>query len=121
MNTGLRNKAYAVPAAAPPGPDFTDGPLTEAAAMPAASVQRLVGLAARLSHTLALGRALLQGGRRVDLTGIDDGVGVLCAQALDLGHDDALVVVPALREVLAQLELLAASLKASSPPTGALT
>ena len=53
---------------------------------------------------------MVRGGRHLDMTGIDDGVGILCAQTLDLAPEDASAMVPVLQTVLAQLELLAAAL-----------
>ena len=73
--------------------------------------QRLIELAARLSRTIALARGLIQGGRQLDVTGLDDGVGVLCAQTLALPPEDAGAMVPVLRGVLAQVNLLTAALQ----------
>jgi len=73
--------------------------------------QRLTNLACRLSTTVALARALKQGGRQLDLAGVEDGVGILCAQALDLPPDDARLMLPVLHEVLAQVEMLAETLQ----------
>ena len=72
--------------------------------------QQLVDLAERISRTVALARALILGGRQLDVTGIDDGVGILCAQTLDLPPEDAGTMLPVLRGVLIQVELLAAAL-----------
>ncbi len=50
---------------------------------------QLLGLAERLARTLAVARALVLAGRPLDLTGFDDGIGMLCAQTLDLPTQDA--------------------------------
>ncbi len=76
--------------------------------------QRLTALAAHLSRSIALARGLILGGRLIDVTGIDDRVGVLCAQTLDLSPEDASEMLPALRGVLTQVELLAAALPKSA-------
>ena len=73
--------------------------------------QHLTELATRLSRTIALARGLIQGGRHLDVTGIDDGVGVLCAQTLDLPPEDAGAMVPVLRGVLTQVNLLTTALQ----------
>ena len=78
----------------------------------AARHDRLGELASRLSRTLALARALIQSGRTLDLTGVDDGVGLLCAQTLDLPTEAARALLPALRDVLAQLDQLSLALHA---------
>ena len=67
-------------------------------------------LAERLSRTIGLARGLVRGGRHLDITGIDDGVGILCAQTLDLAPEDASAMVPVLQGVLTQVDLLAAAL-----------
>ena len=77
--------------------------------------RRLSELASRLSRTLGIARALAERGRRLDLTGIEDGVGMLCAQSLDLPAGDARCMVPVLREVLTQVESLAQVLRREAP------
>ncbi len=72
-------------------------------------------LAARVSRTLGVARALAERGRRLDLAGIEDGIGVLCAQTLDLPPPEARCMLPVLREVLAQLDHLSAALQREAP------
>ena len=72
--------------------------------------QRLSVLASRLSRTIGVARALAQNGRTVDLTGLDDGIGLLCAQTLDLGLQDGRELLPLLHDVLAQVNALTADL-----------
>ncbi len=76
---------------------------------------RLIELARRLSRTLTLARALVQGGRTLNLTGIDDGIGMLCAQTLDLCAEEARDMRPTLHEVMAQIDLLTAAIRAAGP------
>jgi hypothetical protein len=92
-----------IDASYPPAPDVG------ADAGPAAQ-RRLTVLAERLSHTLALARALVLGGRTLDLTGVDDGVGMLCAQTLDLPTAQARAMLPVLHGVLGQIDLLMSAL-----------
>ena len=73
--------------------------------------RRLTLLAERLAHTLALARALALGGRTLDLTGVDDGIGMLCAQTLDLPTQQARTLLPLLIGVLGQLDLLSSALR----------
>lgn len=73
--------------------------------------ERLGQLAGRLARTLGLARALAQNGRALDLTGIDDGIGMLCAQTLDLEQPEARQMLPLLREVLGQVNALDAAIR----------
>ena len=72
--------------------------------------QRVRDLTARLLRTIGVARALVQSGRTLNLSGMDDGVGLLCAQALDLPSPAGAAVLPCLREVLAGVEGLTAAL-----------
>ena len=69
---------------------------------------RLLTLAARLTRTVAVARALTAAGRVVDLAGLEDGVGLLCAKTLDLDRPDARQILPALLELTAQIDGLRA-------------
>jgi hypothetical protein len=81
--------------------------LPDVMAPPAAlPVQRVAELGSRLSRTLGVARALAESGRQLDLRGIEDGVGQLCAQTLDLPPQDAHGMVFMLREILAQVDAL---------------
>ncbi len=72
--------------------------------------QRLTVLASRLSRTIGIARALAQNGRTVDLTGLDDGIGMLCAQTLDLPVQEGRALLPLLADVLQQVNTLTAAL-----------
>ena len=78
--------------------------------------------AGSLARTLSLARALVEAGRRIDLTGLDSQVGLLCARALDLDPEDGRSVrshLIALRsEIDALAVLLARSPPADDPPDG---
>ena len=69
---------------------------------------RLLTLAARLTRTVAVARALTAAGRVVDLAGLEDGIGLLCAKTLDLDRPDARQILPALLELTAQIDGLRA-------------
>ena len=78
-----------------------------------AAAQR--GLAEQVRHTIAIARALASAGRPLDLAGLDDAVGVLCAKTLDLPPADGRAARPALAAILAELDLLGATLRAEGP------
>jgi hypothetical protein len=83
--------------------------------------ERLGVLAGRLARTLGLARALAQNGRTLDLSGIDDGIGMLCAQTLDLDQPEARQMLPLLHEVLGQVNALDATLRGGAEPSAAPT
>ena len=88
-------------------------------AEPAGRKEQMVNeLAARVSRTLGVAQALAENGRRLDLTGFEDGVGILCAQTLDLPTPDARGMLPVLCEVLAKLDRLHAALQREAPLRG---
>ncbi|HTN12128.1 MAG TPA: hypothetical protein VL154_14260 [Acetobacteraceae bacterium] len=64
------------------------------------------GLAGQVAGTLRLAGALAQGGRRLDLAGLDQMVGRLCAQALDLPPAQGRRVRPRLIALLGELDAL---------------
>jgi len=78
--------------------------------------QHVAELGSRIARTLGVARALAQSGRQLDLRGIEDGVGRLCAQTLDLPPRDAHSMVFMLREILAQVDALTEIL-AHGPPS----
>jgi len=105
---------------------MADTTLSERQSLPAAfhaavydPKPRLTDLAGRLSRTLGIARALAQSGRVVDMTGIDDGVGMLCAKILDLPPPDARFMLPALLEMLGQVEALLLVLRDPPDPPDA--
>ncbi len=83
---------------------------TQPQGIPLDRPQRLTVLASRLSRTIGIARALAQNGRTVDLTGLDDGIGMLCAQTLDLPTPEGRALLPLLADVLQQVNALTAAL-----------
>ena len=83
---------------------------TQPQGIPLDRPQRLTVLATRLSRTIGIARALAQNGRAVDLTGLDDGIGMLCAQTLDLPLQEGRALLPLLADLLAQVGTLTAAL-----------
>jgi hypothetical protein len=80
-----------------------------------AAYERLATLAERLSRTVAVARGLITANRSVDLAGFEDGVGVLCAKALDLEREESRRLLPALLELRAQIDGLAAAITNQRP------
>lgn len=73
---------------------------------PVAAVRAMID---ELTETIGIARALASSGRRVDLTGFDQQVGLLCAKALDLPPDEGrrlrtgLIVLSGALEALSRL------------------
>jgi hypothetical protein len=80
------------------------------AATPAAAVQAAID---SLGGTLTVARALIEGGRRVDLEGLDRDATALCAAVMALERGAALPLRPALEALVRQVEQLAAALSRS--------
>ncbi len=78
-----------------------------------AAVQR--DLAEQVRRTVAIAHALAASGRAVDLAGLDQAVGLLCAKTLDLPPDHGRRARPALAAILAELYQLGAALRAGAP------
>ena len=75
-------------------------------------------LAARLYRLVDMARALILGGRTVDLAGLNDRVGLLCAQMLDMDHAEARALLPKIQHITTQLDALSAALTQDrAPPT----
>jgi hypothetical protein len=65
-------------------------------------------LADSAARTLGVARILTESGRSVDLAGVENIIGLLCAKALDLPPALGGGVRPALRQVLTELDTLRA-------------
>ncbi len=63
-----------------------------------------------LQKTIAIATALLKSRRKVDLRGLDNAIGVLCAKTLDLMPDEGRMLRPALIELSRALDALIAAL-----------
>ncbi len=79
---------------------------------PPSPSQRAVALAEALVGTLRMAHALAQTRRHVDLAGLDQDIGRLCAAALDLPPAEGLAMRATLATVLAELDALTACLAA---------
>ena len=72
-------------------------------------------LAEQVQRTVAIARALAGSGRRMDLAGLDQAVGLLCAKTLDLPPDQGRLARPQLAAILAELDQLGTTLRADAP------
>ena len=69
-------------------------------------LQAAEALTSELATTLRLARAMASSGRPVELSGLDEQVGLLCAKALDLPPEQGTALRPALISLLADLDAL---------------
>ena len=77
-------------------------------------------MATGLLHTVRIAAALIEAGRTVDLGGIDDLIGRLCARALDLPPEQGSKVAPDLRRLLTEIDRLHARLAGRADPPSLL-
>ena len=68
-----------------------------------------------LENTIAVARTLMEDGHKVDLTGFDRQIGLLCAKALDLPPEQGRLFRDELAALLPQIEALACMLTSLSP------
>lgn len=77
---------------------------------------RAVGvLFTQIQQTVRMSSALAAADRTVNLTGLEDLVGILCAQALDLPPSEGKVLRISLEALLADCDVLASTLRHPSP------
>lgn len=72
-------------------------------------------MAEGLLHTMRIAAALIEAGLRVDLSGLDDWMGQLCARALDLPPKQGALLIGDLDLLLAETHLLHESLACGIP------
>ena len=70
----------------------------------------VIALGDAITRTVRIARALIESGRLVDLSGLERGVGLFCAKALDLPPELGRAVRPRLLAFQADLDLLAGAL-----------
>jgi hypothetical protein len=75
-------------------------------------------LADELTKTIGLACALAEAGRAIDLSGLDDRVGLLCAKSLDLPPDEGRRVRPRLIALCGAIEALSRALTVRAAPSG---
>jgi hypothetical protein len=84
---------------------------------PSSPSDRAAALARAAVGTLQVARALAQSRRSIDLAGLDQEIGRLCAAALDLPAAQGRAMRPLLVDVLAELDALAACVAVRSEDT----
>lgn len=78
---------------------------------PASAFAELRAYADGVAQTLGVARGLVDAGRAVDLAGLQDQVGLLCAKALDLPRDEGRAMRGELVALLARLDGLSVALR----------
>lgn len=73
-------------------------------------------LADSLAKTVRLSRAFASSNRPVDLAGLDSGIGLLCAKALDLPPDRGRQLRPRLVALRQEMDELSHALRSTPPP-----
>lgn len=82
---------------------------------PDAPLTTVCALADAVRATLRLARGLLASGRQIDLAGLHDMIGLLCARSLDLAPEHGRAMRPRLIDLLAELDALGAALTEAPP------
>ena len=79
------------------------------------AVGDLASLSKTLHDTVNLAAGLAAGGRRVDVTGLERSVGLLCAKALDLPPGGGHAACALLFSLLGRIDALGVALRATDP------
>ncbi len=79
------------------------------------AVGELASLSKTLHDTVNLAAGLAAGGRRVDVTGLERSVGLLCAKALDLPPREGRTACALLFSLLGRIDALGVALRATDP------
>ena len=77
----------------------------------AGALQTAIGMVEGLARTACIARMLLEHGRVVDMAGLDRGVGLACARALDLPPESGRQLRPHLVSLLAETDRLTQALR----------
>ena len=78
----------------------------------AEAAQAVIAMGDGLARTICIARVLVENGRTIDLAGLDRGVGLLCAKALDLPAEIGRSVRPNLIALIAEVDRLTVALQA---------
>ena len=82
-------------------------------------IEAVCALSDELMNVLNVAKSLLEAGHSIDLTGLNDQVGLLCAKSLDLPPDDGRRVRPRLIVLSASIEALSRALQKAAPCSSA--
>jgi hypothetical protein len=69
-----------------------------------AAMAAAISFCEAITHTISIARVMVDSGQTVDLTGLESGIGLLCAKSLDLPPALGRVFRPRLITVLAALD-----------------
>ena len=83
----------------------------------AAEIDAVRALAEELTKMVGVARALVDAGRAIDLSGLDDQVGLLCAKSLDLPPDEGRRIRPRLIALSGSIEALSRTFTSHAPPS----
>ena len=78
----------------------------------AAALRTAIGMSEGLARTICIARVLVENGRTVDMAGLDRGIGLLCAKALDLPLESGRELRPHLSALLTVVDQLTEALQA---------
>jgi hypothetical protein len=82
------------------------------------SLAAVRSMADELVEMIGMARVLAASGRVVDLTGLDQQIGLLCAKSLDLPPDEGRGLRPSLIVLSGAMEALSRVLAAQAAPSG---
>jgi len=82
-------------------------------------IEAVCAFADELTNVLTVAMSFLEAGRSIDLTGLNDQVGLLCAKSLDLPPDEGRRVRPRLIVLSASIEALSRALQKTAPCSSA--
>jgi hypothetical protein len=77
-------------------------------------LKELRSYADSVTQTVGVARGLVEAGRHIDLAGLEDQVGLLCAKALDLPPEDGRAVRADLFALLARVDALSVALRCAT-------
>ena len=96
--------------------DSPTGLFFDHASYDAHALQSAIGMVEGLARTACIARMLVEHGRIVDMVGLDRGVGLVCARALDLPPDSGRELRPHLVSLLAETDRLTQALREADAP-----
>lgn len=79
------------------------------------AVGDVASLSKTLLETVNIAVGLAAGGRRIDVTGLDHSIGLLCAKALDLPPIEGRAACALLFSLLSRMDTLSVALRAMNP------
>jgi hypothetical protein len=78
-------------------------------------IEAVRALAEELTGVVVVAKTLIESGRQIDLTGLNEQVGLLCAASLDLPPDEGRRIRPRLIALSGSLKTLSLALQKAAP------